>query len=129
MGSGWFPSRPRDRGKGYCNVISKKDDLEEGEIEEDDVESDPEEDASDSEEESEEESTDDDDNDHDHLCSNKEGIEVLHAYVPSCFTKMFNVMMKHGRKHSQRSTVRDSYTLTTSITCWIKSARHFGNTD
>ncbi|CAD0043000.1 unnamed protein product [Aureobasidium pullulans] len=98
MGSGWFPSRPRDRGKGYCNVISKKDDLEEGEIEEDDVESDPEEDASDSEEESEEESTDDDDNDHDHLCSNKEGIEVLHAYVPSCFTKMFNVMMKHGEE-------------------------------
>ncbi|CAD0010826.1 unnamed protein product [Aureobasidium pullulans] len=60
MGSGWFPSRPKGRGKGYYNVITKKDDLKEGEIEEEDVESDPEEDDSDSEEESEEESTDDD---------------------------------------------------------------------
>ncbi|CAD0055203.1 unnamed protein product [Aureobasidium pullulans] len=95
MESGWFPSRPKGRGKGYCNVIIKKDDLEEGEIEEDDVESDPEEDDSDEEEESEEES---DNDDHDHLCSGKEGIEILHAYVPSCFTKMFNVMMKYGEE-------------------------------
>ncbi|CAD0052049.1 unnamed protein product [Aureobasidium pullulans] len=95
MESGWFPSRPKGRGKGYCNVIIKKDDLEEGEIEEDDVESDPEEDDSDEEEESEEES---DNDDHDHLCSGKEGIEILHAYVPSCFTKMFNVIMKYGEE-------------------------------
>ena len=95
MGSGQFPSRPRGRGKGYYNVILKKDDLEEGEIEEDDVESDPEEDDSDSKEELEEESTDDDDKDYNHLCNGKEGIEILHAYVLSCFTKMFNVIMKH----------------------------------
>jgi hypothetical protein len=93
MGSGWFPSRPRGRGKGYCNVITRKDDLEEGEIEEEDVESDPEEDH-DEEESSDEESSDDEPDDH--LCDGREGIHTLHAYVPSCFTKMFDIMMKHG---------------------------------
>jgi hypothetical protein len=98
MGSDWVPPTPVDQGRGgynEINVITKIGDLEEGEIEEEEVESDPGEDDTD-EEESGEESTDDED--HEHLCNGREGIETLHAYVPSCFTKMFNVMMKHGEE-------------------------------
>ncbi|THY39196.1 hypothetical protein D6C98_10097 [Aureobasidium pullulans] len=91
MGSGWFPSRPKGRGKGYFNVISQKDDLEEGEIEEEEVESDPEEGSSDEEEES----ADEDDNDH--PC-NVDGIEILHAYVPACLAKMFDIMIRHAEE-------------------------------
>jgi len=92
-GAAWFPSAPKKKGRRQAtreiNVITRKNDLEEGEIEEEDVESDPGEGSD--EEESEEESSDDD-----HLCDGREGIHALHAYVPSCFTKMFDVMMKHG---------------------------------
>jgi hypothetical protein len=98
MGRGWFPSAPKKKDRSTStreiNVITKKDDLEEGEIEEE-VESDPEEDNTD-EEESREESTDDED--YEHLCNDREGIKTFHAYVPSCFTKMFNVIMKHGEE-------------------------------
>jgi hypothetical protein len=97
MGSDWVPPTPVDQGRGgyhEINVITKIEDLEEGEIEEEEVESDPEED--DDEEESEEESSDD--NHDDHLCDGKEGIHALHAYVPSCFTKMFDDMMRHGEE-------------------------------
>jgi hypothetical protein len=97
MGSDWVPPTPVDQGRGgynEINVITKIEDLEEGEIEEEEVESDPEEDND--EEESEEESSDDDHDDH--LCDGKEGIHALHAYVPSCFTKMFDVMMRHGEE-------------------------------
>lgn len=90
--SGWFPSRPKGRGKGYYNIITKKDNLKEGEIEEDDVKSDPKEDDSDDKEELEEES---DNDDHNYLYSGKEGIEILHTYILSCFIKMFNVIIKH----------------------------------
>ncbi|KAG9939811.1 hypothetical protein KCU85_g10054, partial [Aureobasidium melanogenum] len=65
------------------------------EIEEEDVESDPEEDD-DEEESSDEESSDDEPDNH--LCDRDEGIHALHAYVPSCFTKMFDIMMKHGEE-------------------------------
>ncbi|KAH0182341.1 hypothetical protein KCV03_g10361, partial [Aureobasidium melanogenum] len=97
MGAAWFPSAPKRKGRRQAtreiNAITREDDLEEGEIEEEDVESDPEED--DDEEESSDEESSDDDHD-DHLCDGREGIHTLHAYVPSCFTKMFDIMMKHG---------------------------------
>ncbi|KAG9715803.1 hypothetical protein KCU75_g23677, partial [Aureobasidium melanogenum] len=99
MGAAWFPSAPRKKGRRQAtreiNVITRKDDLEEGEIEEEDVESDPEEDD-DEEESSDEESSDDEPDNH--LCDRDEGIHALHAYVPSCFTKMFDIMMKHGEE-------------------------------
>lgn len=47
MGSGWFPTQPRHRGRGgysEINVITREECFEEGDIEEEDVESDPEED-------------------------------------------------------------------------------------
>jgi hypothetical protein len=96
MGSSWFPRAPRRKGRGgynEINVITKKDDLEE-EIEEEDVESDPEED--DDEEESSEEESDDDQ--FSHPCDFENNIEVLHAYVPSCFAMMFGIMMRHGEE-------------------------------
>jgi hypothetical protein len=99
MGRGWFPSAPKKKGRRQAtqeiNVITKKDDLEEGEVEEEDVESDPSEDTTDSEE-SEEESSDDDQPDH--PCEFSDNIEVLHAYVPACFAMMFGMMMKHGEE-------------------------------
>lgn len=94
MGAAWFPSIPKRKGRRNgtyeINVITRKDDLEEGEIEEEDVESDLELD-NDDEDSSDEESLDDD-----HLCDGREGIETLYAYVPLCFTKMFNIMIKYG---------------------------------
>ena len=99
MGAAWFPSAPKKKGRRQAtreiNVITRKDDLEEGEVEKDDVESDPEEDDSDSEE-SEEESSDDDQPEH--LCDFSDNIEVLHAYVPTCFAMMFGMIMKHGEE-------------------------------
>jgi hypothetical protein len=96
MGSGWFPSKPKARGKGFCNVITRKDDLEEEEIEEGEVESDPEEESNDDDEESEEESSDNDQ--FSHPCDFENNIKVLHAYVPSCFAMMFGIMMRHGEE-------------------------------
>jgi hypothetical protein len=58
MGRGWSPSALRKKGRSTgtheINVITKKCDLEEGEIEEEDVGSDPSEDTADSEDSSEE---------------------------------------------------------------------------
>ena len=99
MGAAWFPPAPRKGRGGYneINVITRKDDLEEGEIEEEDVESDPSKDTTDSKESSKEES--DEDNDYmAHSCDFDDSTMDFRARVPSCFGRLFHIILSQAKE-------------------------------
>jgi hypothetical protein len=101
MGRGWFPSAPgkkcKSNGTREINVITKKCDLEEGEIEEEDVESDPSEDTTDEEDSSEEES--DENNDYmAHSCDFDDSTMDFQTRVPSCFGRLFHIILSQARE-------------------------------
>ena len=94
MGAVWFPPVLRKGRGGYnkINVITRKDDLKEGEIEEEDVKSDPSKDTTDSKESSKEES--DEDNDYmAHLYDFDDLTIDFRARVPLCFRRLFYIIL------------------------------------